>query len=154
MSADRHRRFAVFAAEIHERVYSISYSFRDIDDSGRAGALLERELPLTLVMSGVRSTGGSLREVSMGTALAVTQQQSIEVTARSWSRLHSEDRCPRCIGLMVAEWCEDLSDYTAQRCVQCGEVIDPVILQNRRQFGTMIGPDQKREHTLHESCNG
>jgi hypothetical protein len=32
---------------------------------------------------------------------------------------------------MVAEWCEDLSGYTAQRCVQCGEVIDPVILHNR-----------------------
>jgi hypothetical protein len=54
---------------------------------------------------------------------------------------------------MVAEWCEDLSSYTGQRCVQCGEVIDPIILQNRRQFGTSIGPDQKREHTPHESCN-
>jgi hypothetical protein len=32
---------------------------------------------------------------------------------------------------MVAEWCEDLSDYRAQRCLQCGEVIDPVILRNR-----------------------
>jgi len=89
----------------------------------------------------------------MGTARAVTQQQSIEAAARSWVRIHSTDRCPRCSGLMVAEWCEDLSDYTARRCVQCGEVIDPVILQNRRQFGTTIGPDQKREHTPHESCN-
>jgi hypothetical protein len=61
----------------------------------------------------------------MGTALAVTQQQSNETAT------HSEDRCPRCSGLMVAEWCEDLSDYRAQRCVQCGEVIDPVILRNR-----------------------
>lgn len=67
----------------------------------------------------------------MGTALAVTQQQSTEAAARSWVRIHSEDRCSRCSGLMVAEWCEDLSDYTAQRCVQCGEVIDPVILRNR-----------------------
>ena len=73
----------------------------------------------------------------MGTALAVTQQQSIEAAARSWARIHSTDRCPRCSGLMVAEWCEDLSDYTAQRCVQCGEVIDPVILHNRgAQQGT------------------
>lgn len=68
----------------------------------------------------------------MGTALAVTQQQSIEATARGWARIHSADCCPRCRGLMVAEWCEDLSDYRTQRCVQCGEVIDPVILQNRR----------------------
>jgi len=33
---------------------------------------------------------------------------------------------------MVAEWCQDLSNYSAQRCVQCGELIDPVILENRR----------------------
>lgn len=73
----------------------------------------------------------------MGTALAVTSQQSIEATAQSWVRIQSTDRCPRCSGLMVAEWCEDLSDYTAQRCVQCGEVIDPVILRNR---GVLQGP--------------
>ena len=75
----------------------------------------------------------------MGMALAGTQQQSIQATVRSWTRIHSTDRCPRCGGLMVAEWCEDLSDYRAQRCVQCGEVIDPVILQNRRQCGMTIG---------------
>jgi hypothetical protein len=67
----------------------------------------------------------------MGTALAVTQQLLNEATTRTWARIHSEDRCPRCSGLMVAEWCEDLSDYTAQRCVQCGEIVDPVILRNR-----------------------
>ena len=67
----------------------------------------------------------------MGTALAVTQQQSIELADPRWARIHSTDRCPRCSGLMVAVWCEDLSDYTAQRCVQCGEIVDPVILRNR-----------------------
>jgi hypothetical protein len=67
----------------------------------------------------------------MGTALAVTQQQSIEVADRNWARAHNTDHCPRCSGFMVAEWCEDLSAYTALRCVQCGEVIDPVILHNR-----------------------
>ena len=44
---------------------------------------------------------------------------------------------------MVAEWCQDLSDYSGQRCVQCGELIDPVILQNRRQVGITIGQGQK-----------
>lgn len=68
----------------------------------------------------------------MGTSLAVTQQQLIEAAAQSWVRTHSTDCCPRCGGLMVVEWCQDLSDYTAQRCVQCGELIDPVILENRR----------------------
>ena len=47
----------------------------------------------------------------MGTALAVTQQQSIEVADPRWARIHNTDRCPRCSGLMVAEWCQDLSDY-------------------------------------------
>ena len=75
----------------------------------------------------------------MGTALAVTPQQSIELTDPRWARVHSTDRCPRCNGLMVAEWCQDLSDHSAQRCVQCGEVIDPVILQNRLQLGMAIG---------------
>ena len=93
----------------------------------------------------------------MGTVLTVTQQQSIEAAARNWTRMHSTDRCPRCGGLMVAEWCQDLSDYTVQRCVQCGEVIDPVILQSRRQFGITIGLGQKREYTAcengSESCN-
>ena len=69
----------------------------------------------------------------MGTALAVTQQQSIELADPRWARIHNTDRCPRCSGLMVAEWCQDLSDYTAQRCVQCGEIIDPVILQQPRE---------------------
>jgi hypothetical protein len=73
----------------------------------------------------------------MGTALAVTQQQSIEAATRSRARIYSTDRCPRCSGLMVAKWCEDLSDYRAQRCLQCGEVIDPVILRNR---GILQGP--------------
>ena len=90
----------------------------------------------------------------MGTALAVTQQQSMEVAARNWSRIHSTDRCPRCRGLMVAEWCEDLSNYTAQRCVQCGEIIDPVILQNRRRFEITIGPGEKREYTPREHGSG
>ena len=41
--------------------------------------------------------------------------------------------CSRCGGLMVEERFMDLLDgtgqieFTAQRCVQCGEVVDPVI---------------------------
>ena len=68
----------------------------------------------------------------MDTALVVPRQLSIEAETGSGSRIHRTDRCPRCSGLMVAEWCEDLSDYTGRRCVQCGELIDPVIMQNRR----------------------
>lgn len=69
----------------------------------------------------------------MGPRLVIQQQQLIEI--ESWPRIDRTNRCPRCSGLMVVEWCEDLSDYTAQRCVQCGELIDPVIVQNRRLSG-------------------
>lgn len=47
--------------------------------------------------------------------------------------------CARCGGLMVVEHYIDLQDDTGQigltawRCMSCGEVIDPVILQNRER---------------------
>ncbi len=68
----------------------------------------------------------------MATVLVVPQRQSFSTDSGDWTRIHGGDRCPRCSGLMVAEWCEDLSNYSAQRCVQCGELIDPVIMVNRR----------------------
>jgi hypothetical protein len=71
----------------------------------------------------------------MSTVLAMTSEQSIELADPRWASIHNTDRCPRCSGLMVAEWCSDLSDHCAQRCVQCGEVIDPVIMLNRRLSG-------------------
>ena len=43
--------------------------------------------------------------------------------------------CERCGGLMVGEVCMDLLnselECVASRCVQCGEVVDAVILANR-----------------------
>lgn len=47
-------------------------------------------------------------------------------------------QCTRCRGLMVREHFIDLFDDTGQlsfngwRCVCCGNVLDPVIVQNRR----------------------
>jgi hypothetical protein len=48
-----------------------------------------------------------------------------------------ESMCARCGGLMVQDFCLDVldnigeSEFAAKRCVQCGEVVDPVILRNR-----------------------
>jgi hypothetical protein len=39
-------------------------------------------------------------------------------------------RCSRCGGLMVIE---PQVDLPVRRCVQCGDCIDPVILQNRQR---------------------
>ncbi len=48
-----------------------------------------------------------------------------------------EANCMRCGGLMVRDFCTDLLsgasgfDCTTSRCVQCGDVVDPVIRWNR-----------------------
>lgn len=51
--------------------------------------------------------------------------------------IENSDRCHRCGGFMAREYCFDLLDETghngfwALRCMQCGEILDPLILQNR-----------------------
>ena len=72
-----------------------------------------------------------------------------------------DDLCARCGGLMVLEHYMDLQDDTGQigmtawRCTNCGEVIDPVILQDRikpapnllygtkqRKYAQRVGEDE------------
>lgn len=54
------------------------------------------------------------------------------------SAARHESTCPRCSGLMVNDFCMDLLnstgelEFAAKRCVQCGEVVDPVIERNRQ----------------------
>ncbi|MGQ0811331.1 MAG: hypothetical protein ACT4OO_08925 [Nitrospiraceae bacterium] len=55
--------------------------------------------------------------------------------------------CARCAGLLVKEWCYDLDntgEHNAEvlRCVQCGQRVDPVIMQN--QIRTLVAHDQAR----------
>lgn len=53
------------------------------------------------------------------------------------SAMTYETMCSRCGGLMVQDYCLDVlsnigeTEFAAKRCVQCGEVVDPVILRNR-----------------------
>jgi DNA-directed RNA polymerase subunit RPC12/RpoP len=50
---------------------------------------------------------------------------------------HKEDkvRCDRCTGIMVHEIFFGLHEYFwGWRCIICGEIIDPVILENRRGY--------------------
>ena len=54
------------------------------------------------------------------------------------SAVFHESSCARCGGLMVGDFCMDLLnstgelEFAAKRCVQCGTVVDPVILHNRQ----------------------
>jgi len=53
------------------------------------------------------------------------------------SAVQHKSMCTRCGGLMVQDFCLDVlgnigeAEFAAKRCVQCGEVVDPVILRNR-----------------------
>ena len=65
---------------------------------------------------------------------------------KGWENLGSSIRCPSCMGLMMVEESFDSiagggqAGSLVRRCVQCGEVVDPVILQNRQlQLGTDVG---------------
>jgi len=59
------------------------------------------------------------------------------------SAAQHESMCIRCGGLMVTDFCMDSlfcnreTEFGANRCVQCGEIVDPVILRNR---GVQQGP--------------
>ncbi|CUQ66109.1 hypothetical protein [Candidatus Nitrospira inopinata] len=50
----------------------------------------------------------------------------------------SHQTCARCGGLLVSHVCMDLLnsdrelEFAALRCIQCGDIVDPVILRNRR----------------------
>jgi hypothetical protein len=65
-------------------------------------------------------------------------EEFTEADVDRWNRIIGTARCPRCGGLMVAERCVDVLDDTghinfiAGRCVQCGNLVDPVILHHRR----------------------
>lgn len=65
-----------------------------------------------------------------------TVSQIKSQAALSSALLHSS--CLRCGGFMVKEVSADLLNSTGElecvttRCVQCGDILDPVILQNRR----------------------
>jgi hypothetical protein len=54
------------------------------------------------------------------------------------SAITNGSTCDRCGGLMVNDFCMDLlfcigeTEFAAKRCVQCGEIVDPVILHNRQ----------------------
>jgi hypothetical protein len=55
--------------------------------------------------------------------------------------LGAKMNCPRCTGLMVQDDLQDetgLACFAAWRCVVCGEVLDPVILENRSAASNLM----------------
>lgn len=103
------------------------YDSRAEGISGGSSAIIVRSQTLTeTVLPRIRRA-----------AMATTARTEAEVEKgwSWWTSQRESNRCSRCGGFMVKE---QLVDFEAHRCVQCGEVVDPVILENR-QRSTAIG---------------
>jgi hypothetical protein len=75
----------------------------------------------------------------METAVNVSDNFLDEAETSEWNETALPSVCRRCGGLMVLArymdcW-DDADNVAVRRCVQCGEVVDPVILHNRRTHG-------------------
>jgi hypothetical protein len=99
----------------------------------------------------------------MEVIMAMADQKARTGEIQSQSALSSallQSTCVRCGGLMVNEISMDLMNSTSElecatkRCVQCGEILDPVILRNRSirqqpmtvQYAAQSLPDNKAMH--------
>ena len=68
------------------------------------------------------------------------------------SEQFSTRSCVRCAGLLVSEWSYDLQNpgnhnIETLRCVQCGNRIDPVILQNKVRLSVERQSKRQVRHT-------
>ena len=74
----------------------------------------------------------------MATATAAGARVGRLGTREVFSLVTQPSMCSRCGGLLVSDFCMDLLnstgelEFAAKRCVQCGEVVDPVIERNRQ----------------------
>ena len=73
----------------------------------------------------------------------------------SWKEGVRTVTCLRCGSLLVAEPCTDFWDdagnLAVSRCVQCGELVDQVILQNRQRRPTGGLPTSRRSSVVSRS---
>ena len=83
-------------------------------------------------------------EVTMATATEAGARVGQLETRAASSVVTHQSICSRCGGLMVSDFCMDLLnstgelEFAAKRCVQCGEVVDSIILLNRhRRYSSM-----------------
>ena len=86
----------------------------------------------------------------MATAVELRKDRRTESHQPERNAISDSVRCSRCMGFMVTEQGFNSMLGTSEanvllrRCVQCGEIIDPVILKNRLlQSGSHPAPVHK-----------
>jgi len=66
----------------------------------------------------------------------IAHTKSIPIQKSRPHALRVSNACRRCNGLLVDEHCMDIDtgipgrEYWAKRCIQCGDVVDEIILRN------------------------
>ena len=95
----------------------------------------------------------------MATTVELTKNPRTQGHQRKGNRIPYSVRCSRCTGLMVMEQGFDSmlgsseADVSILRCVQCGNIVDPVILQNRQlQRGSDAGHFGKKPAATAKPC--
>ena len=74
-------------------------------------------------------------EDTVNLVIEETKQEPAAIPTQQ--NFEAPESCSRCGGLMVITDCFDVLsdtaeiDCTAYRCIQCGDLVDPVILRNR-----------------------
>jgi DNA-directed RNA polymerase subunit RPC12/RpoP len=75
--------------------------------------------------------GESIRNTELKPARSLGIEKK-EGRARKMVTNDKKVRCPRCDGAMVFERFQDmLTLFYSWRCVNCGEIVDPVVSKNR-----------------------
>lgn len=86
----------------------------------------------------------------MATAVELTKSERTGRNRLEPDTISDSVHCSRCTGLMVVEQGfysmlgSSEADVLLRRCVQCGDIVDPVILRNRRSHrGSELATVQK-----------
>lgn len=91
----------------------------------------------------------------MAMTLGCPAKELKDAATISWKEGVRTVPCLRCGGLLVAEPCTDFWDngknLAVRRCVQCGALVDQVILQNRQRQPTGGLPTSRRRSVVSRS---
>jgi len=87
---------------------------------------------------GIQKKSSSGRGTTKGPLKSAPVPTIKDATPVKLEKPANSDACTRCGGLLVSHWCMNVNydaggmEILTKRCLQCGEVIDPVILENRQ----------------------
>jgi hypothetical protein len=152
MESRRHRKFLSWTAGA--RVFSsIPEGCFEADSTSTSVTSTSQASKITADSS--QKKGGIMRVTITGISRIAREVKSTPPQGLVTHSAPSSVGCRRCGGMLVEEHCMDMDlglmerGQWARRCIQCGDMIDEIILRNRsasRQMFQEIGPTAGIEH--------